>query len=246
MRHGADVLVAPPSATPASVSRASFAPANLADEHRGLDAPRQGVAPPPPASEVGRGFASETSEGLAHLGREGPTADSEMRAAFAARPLPPRGAQSLTVRITNDIGTSVHEHAVPPARMNRANYELGDGSATCYETSTAAATKPLQRTSSAAAATAPAGRCARPPISEVERGFREERGSAAYNVVTHHAPLEARVEAVLAERIERAQSCGVSIGLKQAVENDPRARGPIGTRQAYDIVSMRPRGSHLW
>ena len=169
-----------PQLTPCSVATTSYREPDLSDPERGQAAPRQGVAPPTPRSEVERGFTHPTSEGLAHFGGGPFDATSETVASHSHKPARVCGPQYVTIKCQNEIGTRVFERIVPVTELNATNYDLGDGSATTYVTSSMHATDARVHTMETAAKFA--GGAKKLPISEIERDFRHV---GCYNIITH-------------------------------------------------------------
>ena len=87
-----------------------------------------------------------------------------------------------------------------------------------------------------------------PPLgpSEVERGFRQNVNSRNYNIVSTGPRLNGKLntEEALSLRNERAHAAPA--GRAQHPEVNPLDRGPLGTRQSYDIITGCERPRERW
>ena len=221
-----------------------FATPNQSHATRGAGAPRGGVAPRLPNSEIERNFGSLTSEGTMP-GKDGKTqGTSETRAQYANPGRQARPEATLTLGYGNDLGTSSNYQKTPAILADMTHYSLGNEKRNMV-TGTMAATLP-HAPHSERPRVHPAGQ--QPPFgpSEVELGFKQQFNSRHFNIVNNGPRLHGRMntDASLYERNTLAHD--KPVGRKQHPCVDPAFRGPTGQRQAYDIITGVDRPRHMW
>lgn len=85
--------------------------------------------------------------------------------------------------------------------------------------------------------------------SEVARGFRQPHNSADYNIISNGPALGSSYHGGNTEahvRTRNAAAFDKPVGLRQNPVNNPRDRGPTGSRQSYDIISGLDRPRERW
>ncbi len=224
----------------------AFSAPDLSHPRQGINAPRGGLAPRMPFSEVERRFGSLDSEGTMP-GKEGKLDGvTEHNSSFAdpGKPQGPREKASLTLGYSNDIGTCVKYQKTPALLADLTHYSLGDVPKS-FVTSTGAAMQPppshAERTRQPAA-----GHAAPIGPSEVEQRFRQQWNSRHYNILNNGGRLlgEQNSDALLAARNRAAFERPV--GRKQHPCVNPADRGVTGMRQAYDIITGADRPRERW
>ena len=138
---------------------------------------------------------------------------------------------------------------IPPKDIHKPNYSLGTEPCS-YVTQTMEATAPPPPRASLAGRAAAAGEKAVDRTSEVERGFRQPSGSAEFNIVHSGERLGADArfgghkDSALAAR--NARAADVPVGRRTCPEIPPQTRGPLGTRQSYDLITGADRPPGRW
>jgi len=230
-----------------STFSASFAKPDQSSAMQGRSAPRGGIAPRLPFSDVERNFGSLTSEGTmpGTVGvREG---TSEQRAQYREPGRQALREASLTLGYGNDIGTSVSYTKTPAVLADMTHYSLGDRPRNFQSTAMAATSNPVptgKDRMKAAGEEAPLG------PSEVERGFKQQFNSRHYNIINNGERLhgELNADAALYTKTTRAHDPNgfYPVGRKQHPTVNPADRGPTGLRQAYDIITGVDRPRERW
>ena len=222
----------------------TFVQPDLKHQTQGAGAPRGGIAPRLPTSEVERRFGSLTSEGTMP-GKEGKTqGTSESRASYADPGRQPRPEALLTLGYGNDLGTASTYSKTPAILADMTHYSLGNAPAN-FQSETMVATRahlPHGARPKVSAAGQP------PPFgpSEVELGFRQQFNSRHFNIINGGSRLhgERNSDAMLYQRNTTAHDRPV--GRKQHPTVDPADRGVTGLRQSYDIITGIDRPRERW
>ena len=231
-----------------------FSKPDLTDRFQGVSAPRGGIAPRMPYSEVERQFGSLDSTGTLPGERAfGGKFDtrSEYQSHFGHPGVQPKQQPEFTLRWSNELGTGTTATRVPPTMLNATHFDFGKYDGPLYDTTTASHfPRPSFPDPNAPVAGVETNHGVGP--SAVERGFREPIDSRDYNIVTTRERLGGahnNTEAFMAARVSagRALQPGMlTVGLKQEPSVDPRARGPTGRRQSYDIITGVERPAERW
>uniref|UniRef100_A0A7S4FC13 Uncharacterized protein n=1 Tax=Chrysotila carterae TaxID=13221 RepID=A0A7S4FC13_CHRCT len=232
-----------PTAPTKSTAQQAYVQPNQAHQSQGRAAPRSGVAPRMPYSEVSRGFGSLDSTGTMPGGKGEFKSTSETRRAYPAHTFQRIPAQQITIGKQNDIGSHTSYSCVPSKDMHTTNYSLGTYTGKRFVSTEMERRAPPNATHSAAPA---AGQKAPPGPSEVDRGFRQPSNSSDYNIISNGPRLngERNRESALDKR--SANAFAVPCGRKQNPDVKPTDRGPIGSRQAYDIITGADRPKSRW
>ena len=238
LRLGQIQLVAPDAKGSYSTTHASqFPPPDQADRFQGRAAPRSGIAPRMPYSEVERAFKSLDSTGTMP-GSDGErlVTQSEQQEKYPHRGRQPRREPEFTMRFSNDIGSCSKAAKMPPSMLNVAHFDLGKYDGPRYETSSRAAHgRRLTPNTTDPAAGYPVDAPLGP--SEVERGFRQAISSRDYNIVSTGQRLNGPLNT------EAFRTARATVGLRQQPCVDPAMRGPTGTRQVRTPPSAGPPDS---
>jgi len=218
----------------------AFGLPNQNDRFQGHNAPRGGIAPRMPYSEVERNFGSLDSTGTmpgADGGRFDTRSEYQQHFAEPGAAARVRREPEFTLKFSNDIGSDTKASKVPPTMLNATHFDFGTYAGKRFETTTydAHGVAPVFDPKQDAA-----GR--EPPLgpSAVERGFREPISSKDYNIVTTGHRLGGRLNT------EAAHAARTAFGKQQFPSVDPAMRGPTGTRQAFDIITGVERPRARW
>lgn len=218
----------------------AFGLPNQNDRFQGRNAPRGGIAPRMPYSEVERNFGSLDSTGTmpgADGGRFSTRSEYQQNFAEPGAAARVRREPEFTLRFSNDIGSDTKASKVPPTMLNATHFDFGTYAGKRYQTSTQDAhgvAPVLDPTQDAAGREPPLG------PSAVERGFREPISSKDYNIVTTGHRLGGPLNT------EAAHAARTAFGKQQFPSVDPAMRGPTGTRQAFDIITGVERPRERW
>ena len=222
----------------------AFANPDQSHPTQGRGAPRGGIAPRMPFSEVERQFGSLDSTGTMpgeNGVREG---TSEQRAMYKDPGVQPLREANLTLGYGNDIGTATKYHKTKAMLADETHYSLGNEPRR-YETTTMTATAP-PLPAAGRPRQHPAGMQPGIGPSEVEQGFKQSLNSRHFNIITGGPRLfgEQNTDATLYER--NTQAFDKPVGRKQHPCVNPRDRGVTGLRQSYDIISGIDRPKERW
>jgi len=211
---------------------------------QGHGAPRSGLAPRMPFSEIDRRFGQLDSTG-AMPGTYGERSlRSEAMTSYKNPGRQPREPPTLTLGTTNDIGSTTKYSKTPAILAGMTHYSLGNTERN-YSTTAMESTKappPLHER----LGKEPAGRQPGVGPSEVEQRFMKNVNSQDYNIINGGTRLlgNRNTEALKAQAASEAFTRPV--GRKQHPNVNPADRGVTGVRQSFDIITGADRPRERW